>query len=278
MERFKNKYTTSAILATLEVPRSTYYRWLKGGVEKEHSPAEVAIMNLCKQTKYRLGHRKIKALLAQKYGIQLNRNTVQRFMQIHQLQCRIKPKRKWKSQGGTEIVAPNLLERNFTAVKPNEKWVTDITYIQYGNTILYLSTILDLYNNEIVAYKMYDHQQTPLVMDTLKAALEARNSPKGVIVHSDQGSVYTSYAYQQLIKEQDLVSSMSRRGNCWDNAVIESFHACIKTEEFQYVKFHSLEMEEVIQRVEEYIVYYNQERIQEKLGYLTPEEFRYQAA
>lgn len=106
---FKKKYTILAILAILEVPRSSYYRWLKEGVEKEYSPAEVAIMNLCKETKYRLGHRKIKALLAQKYDIELNRNTVQRLMQIRHLQCRVKPKRKWESQGGTEIVAPNLL-------------------------------------------------------------------------------------------------------------------------------------------------------------------------
>lgn len=99
---------------------------------------------------------------------------------------------------------------------------------------------MDLYNNEIVAYRLYDHQQTPLVIDTLKAALEARGNPKGVIIHSDQGSVYTSYAYQHLVKEMNLVSSMSRRGNCWDNAVIESFHSNIKSEEFQYVKYNSL--------------------------------------
>lgn len=278
VERYKTKYTVTAILAVLKVPRSTYYRWIKDGVEKELSPAELAIIALCKKTKYRLGHRKIKALLEKEYEIQLNRNTVQHLMQIHHLQCRIKPKRKWKSQGVTEIVAPNLLERNFTASKPNEKWVTDITYIQYGSTTLYLSTILDLYNNEIVAYKLYNHQQTPLVMDTLKAALEIRNHPQGVIVHSDQGSVYTSYAYQNLIKKRNLVSSMSRRGNCWDNAVIESFHACLKTEEFQYVKFNSLAMEDVINRVGDYIMYYNQERIQEKLGYLTPEQFGRQVA
>lgn len=156
--------------------------------------------------------------------------------------------------------------------------VTDITYIQYGSTTLYLATILDLYNNEIIAYKLYDHQQTPLVMDVLKEALKVRNYPKGVIVHSDQGSVYTSYAYQNLIKERNLVGSMSRRGNCWDNAVIESFHSNLKTEEFQYTKFNSLNIEEVRERIDAYIKYYNEERIQEKLGYLTPIEFSRQVA
>lgn len=227
------------------------------------SEAEIAIIELCQNTGFRNGHRKIKALLKKEYGIKLNRNTVQHLMQKHNLQCRVKPKRRWKSQGETEIIAPNVLARDFTASGPNEKWVTDITYIQYGSTTLYLSTILDLYNNEIVAYKLYDHQQTELVIDTLKAALRARNYPKGVIIHSDQGSVYTSHAFQNLIKESRLVPSMSRRGNCWDNAVIESFHSNLKTEEFQYVKMHSLKTLEVIERIDLYMRYYNSERIQE---------------
>jgi putative transposase len=199
-------------------------------------------------------------------------------MQKLNLQCRVKPKRRWKSQGETIIIAPNLLKRDFIASKPNEKWVTDITYIQYGSYTLYLSTILDLYNNEIVAYRLYDHQQTPLVIDTLKAALEARGNPKGVIIHSDQGSVYTSYAYQHLVKEMNLVSSMSRRGNCWDNAVIESFHSNIKSEEFQYVKYNSLSIQEVRNRVDQFMKHYNEERIQEKLGYQSPIKFRNMAA
>src|SRR5690625_8018113 len=99
---------------------------------------------------------------------------------------------------------------------------------------------MDLFNNEIVAYKLFSHQQTPLIIETLKAALIARDYPKGVIIHSDQGTVYTSYAYQNLIKEHNLISSMSRRGNCWDNAVIESFHSSLKSEEFKYVIFYSL--------------------------------------
>ncbi len=235
-------------------------------------------MELCKRTKYRNGHRKIKALLKIEYNIKLNRNTVQSLMQKHNLQCRIKPKRKWKSQGESIIIAPDLLKRNFTASEPNQKWVTDITYIQYGSTTKYLSTIMDLYNNEIVAYKLYDHQQTPLVIDTLKAALAARNHPTGVIIHSDQGSVYTSYAYQAYIKDNDLIGSMSRRGNCWDNAVIESFHSSLKSEEFQYVKFNSLRNDDVAERVITYLNYYNEERIQEKLGYLTPVKYGEMAA
>lgn len=277
MDKFRGKYTVTAILSALGVARSTYYRWTKTPI-KLMSEAEIAITTLCQENKYRYGHRKITKLLQKIYSIKLHRNTVQRIMQKLNLQCRVKPKRRWKSQGETIIIAPNLLKRDFIASKPNEKWVTDITYIQYGSYTLYLSTILDLYNNEIVAYRLYDHQQTPLVIDTLKAVLEARGNPKGVIIHSDQGSVYTSYAYQHLVKEMNLVSSMSRRGNCWDNAVIESFHSNIKSEEFQYVKYNSLSIQEVRNRVDQFMKHYNEERIQEKLGYQSPIEFRNMAA
>ncbi|EIT87441.1 transposase [Fictibacillus macauensis ZFHKF-1] len=150
---------------------------------------------MCKETKYRYGHRKIKALLWREYQLKLNRNTVQRIMQKHHLQCRVKTKKRWKSQGESIVIAPNLLARNFSASAPNEKWVTDITYLQYGSATLYLSTIMDLYNNQNVAYKVYRHQQTSLVLDTLKEALAARENTEGVILHSDQGSVYTSYAF-----------------------------------------------------------------------------------
>ena len=136
---------------------------------------EEAIIALCKKTKYRFGYRKIKKLLKSAYNLDRHRNTVQTIMQKHHLQCRVKPKRKWQSQGESVIIAPNLLQRDFTATAPNQKWVTDITYIQYGSSTMYLSTIIDLFNNEIVAYNLYNHQQTPLVSDTLKAALEKRS-------------------------------------------------------------------------------------------------------
>lgn len=278
VEKYRKKYTVKVILSALSVPRSTYYRWLADGVTSVLTKVEEAIIALCKQTKYRFGHRKIKKLLMATYKLDRHRNTVQAIMQKHHLQCRIKPKRKWKSQGESIIIAPNLLARNFTASAPNQKWVTDITYIQYGSSTMYLSTIMDLFNNEIVAYKMYDHQQTPLVIDTLNEALKLRDYPEGIIIHSDQGSVYTSYAYQDLIKEKHAVSSMSRRGNCWDNAVIESFHSNIKSEEFQYVKFNSMHNIQVVEKVNEYMRYYNEDRILEKLGYLTPKEFGAHAA
>ena len=224
--------------------------------------------------KYRFGHRKTKKLLNEDFKLDRHPNTVQAIMQKHHLQCRIEPKLKWKSQGEFVIIAPNLLQRNFTASAPNQKWVTDITYIQNGSSTMYLSTIMDLFNNEIVA----DHQQTPLVIDTFKEAPEMHGNSEDVIIHANQGNVYTSFAYQELVKKSHLISNMSRRRNCWDNAVIESFHSNIKSEEFQYVKFNSMHNIQVVEKVDEYMRYYNEDRILEKLGYLTPKEFGAQAA
>lgn len=135
---------------------------------------------------------------------------------------------------------------------------------------MYLSTIMDLFNNEIVA----DHQQTPLVIDTFKEAPEMHGNSEDVIIHANQGNVYTSFAYQELVKKSHLISNMSRRRNCWDNAVIESFHSNIKSEEFQYVKFNSMHNIQVVEKVDEYMRYYNEDRILEKLGYLAPKEFK----
>jgi putative transposase len=129
-----------------------------------------------------------------------------------------------------------------------------------------------------ITIKFYDHQQTPLVLDTLKDALIVRGNPSGVILHSDQGSVYTSYAFQKFVKESNLISSMPRRGNYWDNAVIESFHSNLKSEEFQYIKFNSVSLNVVRSHVKVYGKHYYEERIQEKLGSQTPVEFGSMAA
>lgn len=128
-------------MSALSIPRATYYRWASAQ-PAQLSREEVAIISLCEETKYRYGHRKIKMVLKRKRLIDLNRNTVQRIMQKHHLQCKVKLKRQWESQGESVIIAPNLLQLDFRADKPNQKWVTDITYLQYGPSTLLLSTVL----------------------------------------------------------------------------------------------------------------------------------------
>jgi transposase InsO family protein len=143
--------------------------------------------------------------------------------------------------------------------------------------MLYLSTIIDLYNNEIVSYTIGTSQEVSLVIDTLNSAIVNRR-PEGVILHSDQGSVYTSYEYQNLAKEKGIITSMSRKGNYHDNAVIESFHSSLKSDGSNTVRRASISNSKVVQIVNQFMYYYNQMRIQAKLNYLSPIEFGEQVA
>jgi transposase InsO family protein len=265
------------ILGVLGIPKATYYRWKKKYKNIELTPLEQLVIKLCEENHYHYGYRKIKSILNRKYGINVNRKTVQKIMQKFEIQCQVKKKRQKYISGESNIVVPNILNRNFKASRSNEKWVTDITYLPYGSTMLYLSTIIDLYNNEIVAYKIGTSQEVNLVLDTLKEAVELRK-PKDLLLHSDQGAVYTSYAYQNLAKEKGITTSMSRKGNCHDNAVIESFHSSLKSEGFNAQSRASMSNSKVVQIVNQYMYRYNHVRIQAKLNYLSPLEYRGQAA
>ncbi len=233
VESLKGVYTIAMICDCIGVPRSTYYRW----IQKSWKPTELEkqIIDIYNSLKYRVGHRMVKKLLKEDHQISLNRLTVQKIMQKYKIQCRVKPKRKTKIAGESKCIVPNLLEQNFKVDKPNRKWVTDITYLNFGESTMYLSTIMDLYNNEIIAYRIGHNQKVDLVLETLKSACNGRET-KGLILHSDQGAQYTSYAFQNSAQEKGIITSVSRKGNCFDNAVIESFHSTIKSEEFTHTK------------------------------------------
>ncbi|MEH7418436.1 IS3 family transposase [Neobacillus drentensis] len=277
VDSLSSKFKVTDILSVLGIPKATYYRWKKKYKVIELTPLEEIILKICEENFYHYGHRKVKSILNRKYGINVNRKTVQKIMQKYQVQCQVKKKRQKYISGESNIVVSNILNRNFTASQSNEKWVTDITYLPYGSTMMYLSTIIDLYNNEIVAYKISTRQDINLVLDTLRNAIELRE-PVGLLLHSDQGSVYTSYAYQNLAKEKGITTSMSRKGNCHDNAVIESFHSSLKSEGFNAQGRASMSNSKVVQIVNQYMYRYNHVRIQAKLNYLSPLEYRGQAA
>ncbi len=272
-----SKFKVIDILGVFDIPKATYYRWKKKYKVMEYTPLEGLVIRLCEENFYHYGHRKIKSILNKNYGIKVNRKTIQKIMQKHKIQCRVKPKRQKYIKGESHIVVPNILKRNFKATRPNEKWVTDITYLPYGLTMMYVSTIMDLYNNEIVAYKISARQDIQLVLDTLRTAVELRK-PAGLTLHSDQGSVYTSYAYQNLAKENGITTSMSRKGNCHDNAVIESFHSSLKSEGLNTQRRASIPNSKVEELVNQYMYRYNHICIQAKLNYLSPIEYRGQAA
>lgn len=275
-EKVEGKPTVNALCDLFGVKRSTYYRWKKkwenaSPETEERSPLEKAVQELCTVNKFRYGYRTIRDLLIQG-GWKVNRKTVQRIMQEYGWNCRVKVKKR-KRTGQPHYIAPNLLERDFTAMAPLRKLVTDITYLPYGNKMLYLSSIKDLFNGEVIAHTIADHQDVSLVLDTLnQLPLELED----VTLHSDQGSVYTSYAYQHAVQQKGITMSMSRKGTPADNASIESFHSSLKSETFyldgQIPK--NLPTPIVIQTVEDYIQYYNEERVQAKLNYRSPVAYR----
>ncbi|MFS0562991.1 IS3 family transposase, partial [Terribacillus sp. 179-K 1B1 HS] len=268
VETLHKTMTVQDICVHLGISRASYYRWKNKEKDEFKEQLERQIGKLCRKHKYRYGYRKITALLRQEYCI--NHKAVQRVMQKNQWQCRVKVKKR-KNTGQPYAVADNLLDRNFRSDRPLEKLVTDITYLPFGQKQLYLSSILDLYNGEVVASSIGDKQDTAFVLDTLA---QLPKLPENCVLHSDQGSVYTSYEYQKAIKGKGITMSMSQKGTPADNASIESFHSSLKSETFYLNSIDRTTTAIVERTVEEYIHYYNNIRIQTKLNNQSPIQYR----
>jgi transposase InsO family protein len=173
-------------------------------------------------------------------------------------------------------IAPNVLEQDFTATKPNEKWVADITYIPCRKGKLFLASILDLFTKQIVGWKLSDRMTTDLVLDALKQAHAAKKPGEGLIHHSDRGSQYASKDYREQLEQFHMQPSMSRRGNCYDNACIEAFHSILKRE-FIYVQPKFKSKDEAEQKLYRYIeFFYNRKRSNSTIGYISPARFEQQ--
>lgn len=269
VDELKKEMPIKEICSHLGIPRSTYYRWRKKSrIETSRQAIERKIGTLCRENKFRYGYRKITALL--KREIPINHKRVQRVMQKYGWQCRVRVKKR-RQTGQPYHIADNLLKGNFQASQPLQKLVTDITYLPFGQKPLYLSSIQDLYNGEIIAYLIRDFQDTNFVLDTLSQLPPLLGE---CILHSDQGSVYTFYAYQQKVREKGIIMSMSRKGTPADNASIESFHSSLKSETFYLDNLESTTTAIVVQTVERYIHYYNHIRIQAKLNNQPPVAYR----
>lgn len=223
----------------------------------------------CNRNTY--GYRRVHMWL-ERNGVFCNPKTVLRVMNKYNLLSVVRRKR-YVRYGEALHRYPNLLNRNFTAERPNQKWVTDISYIRTAQGFLYLSVIRDLYDNSIVAYKTGTEQNIHLVLDTIKAAKKKEKVTAELQLHSDQGFQYTSTAYFKLTKKYDITPSMSRRGNPYDNASAENFFSILKTECVNRVKIQSYE--EARKLIDDYIFFYNHQRIQTKTK-LTPLELRCQ--
>ena len=220
------------------------------------------------------GARQIKMVLKDRFNIIYNLKRIRRIMKKYGLLSEVRRRRQWVNLGQQVHKYENLLNRQFRAVRPNEKWVTDISYIHTKEGILYLSMIRDLYDNSIVAYKTASRQTVNLVLDTIRLAMKKEKVAAELQLHSDQGFQYTSQVYFNLTKEYGITPSMSRRGNCYDNALAENFFGIIKSE---CIYRHKPEtFEEVNKMIDDYIYFYNHERIQTKTG-VAPLSLRHSA-
>ncbi len=239
---------------------------------RENSHLLVKIESLHAKHKQRYGSPRMHAALL-KQGLQVSKGRVERLMKKNNIAAvRSKRHKRVYIQREQQKSSPNILARKFSANQPNEKWVSDITFIPTQQGYLYLATVLDLYSRAIVGWSMSERINGQLVLDALDMAIQHRGAPQGVLVHSDQGSQYTAQAYRNKLKLNSMICSMSRKGECHDNAVMESFFHTLK-DELVYEKSYKTK-DEAKQSIFKYIeLYYNRQRLHSTLGYEAPLEY-----
>ncbi|SDX61228.1 Transposase InsO and inactivated derivatives [Marininema mesophilum] len=256
-----------------QVSRSGYYKWRKSRLfvtERRVKDARLQehILAIHMQHPY-YGSIRITAALRRE-GILVNRKRVRRLMRDLGIFSVIRKKRPFFGRKSS-VLYPNRLDRQFTAETSLHRLVTDITYVRIGNSFAYLSVIQDLWNNEIVAWSLSKRNDLDLVLDSLDQ-LHASSSLKGVLIHSDQGFQYTSKTYAHRLEAYGMVGSHSRRGNCFDNASMESFFSHLKSEKIYLERPNTYEAAH--QAIQQYITFYNERRFQKKFGDLSPVEYR----
>ena len=275
IQQYEAQHTVALMCRVLTVSRSGYYGW-RGRAPSNRAQATAhlasAVRRVFAEHKGRAGAPRItKQLRAE--GQTAGKHAVARVMRSERLRAKAAKKYKATTNSNHSLpVAPNLLEQDFTAVVPNQKWVSDITYIWTEEGWLYLAVVLDLYSRLVVGWAMAERMTASLVCEALTVALWRRKMPAGVFVHSDRGSQYCSADYQRLLLKHRLLCSMSKRGDCYDNAAMESWNHSLKVEAIHGERFPTREAAKA--QVFEYIeVYYNRKRLHSTLGYLSPERF-----
>ena len=240
----------------------------------KHEAAKKEITAIYHENRGRYGYRRITAELRNR-NLPLNHKTVQRLMKELGLVCRVRMKKYRSYKGEVGKIAPNLLNRDFRADRPNQKWVTDVTEFSLFGEKLYLSPILDLHSSDLVSYTISERPVLSMVTTMLNQAFEKIPDNTNLILHSDQGWQYQHKQYQRMLREKGIRQSMSRKGNCLDNAVIENFFGLLKSELLYLQDFES--MEHFKRELINYLDYYNNRRIKAKLKGLPPAVHRQQA-
>lgn len=268
-------YSILKMCRILDVSRSGYYQWCKRGEshhkKRDHELKE-KILHVFNKYKRRYGSPRIHDELRD-MGIRCSKKRVERLM--GELGIKARHKRLFRVTTNSKHnypVAPNLLNRQFEVDAPNRVWVADITYIRTFEGRLYLATVMDLYSRKIVGWSMSETINTDLALSALKMAIHRRRPPKGLMHHSDRGIQYASHPYQQVLKAHQMVCSMSRKGNCWDNAVMESFFSTLKTEciDGKIYLSRSQAKREIFEFIE---IDYNRNRRHSTIGNMSPENF-----
>ena len=259
-----------------KVDKSSYYHWIKAGsiVKKVDKQLNELIQIIFKQGRANYGTRRIKSELERLYGLIVSRRRIGAIMRSLGLTAKTKKQYKINTTDSNHNlpIAPNILNRDFYALEPDKKYVGDITYIPTKEGWLYLATVIDLYPRRVVGWSMDDNMKVDLVNNALNMAITTRKPPKGLIWHTDRGSQYASYSHKDLLKQYGIVQSMSRKGNCWDNAVAESFFHTLKTELIYHQIYET--KAEANQAIFEYIeVYYNRQRSHSANNNLSPVGF-----
>ena len=252
--------------------RSSYYYYeKKQKLADKYIDIKKLIEQIYHQHKGRFGYRRITLEIRNK-GILINHKTVLRLMKLLGLKSLIRVK-KYKSYKGEQgKIAPNVLKRNFKTIMPNKKWATDVTEFNVSGKKLYLSPIIDLFNGEIISYDLSERANFDQTLSMLEKSFEKIPDKTNLILHSDQGWQYQMKQYQLLLKKKGIKQSMSRRGNCLDNAIIENFFGILKSELFYLKKYSSIN--QLKQEIIEYIDYYNNDRIKLNLKGMSPIQYR----
>ena len=259
----------------LKINRASYYHWIQSGsvVKKVDTKLNELVECVFIEGKNTYGTRRIRDRLFLYYGLFVSRKRISNIMKDLNLKVKMKKRYKNTTDSNHNLpIAPNILNQDFYASFPDEKYVGDITYISTGEGWLYLATVIDLYSRKVVGWSMNDEMKVSLVNDALNMALRHRKPSKGLIWHTDRGSQYASYSHRDLLKENGIVQSMSRKGNCWDNAVAESFFKSLKSDLVYQNIFYT--KNQAKQEIFKYIeFFYNRIRPHSYLGNLSPVEF-----
>ncbi len=278
MKEMRLKYPVPLIGRSMSVSASGYYAWLHRPLSKhaqEEMRLEVEIKAAHKRTRQTYGPERLQHDLAE-HGVQVGICRIKRIRKKLGIRCKQKMKFKATTDSKHRLpIAENLLGQQFKVYEPNKVWVSDITYVPTDEGWLYLAGHKDLFTSEIVGYAMGERLTRSLVSESLCRAVAAKHPAKGLTHHSDRGSQYCSYEYRNILDQFDLKISMSGKGNCFDNAPMESFWGMLKQELIYHYHFRT--RQEAIQAITEYIeIFYNRQRLQAKLGFMSPAAYAQQ--